>query len=87
VNSTNTFLVTYAAFVFFSTSILSFFGVNVIGVYLLMYALEFYVATEITPPLELSASRRNTVFALLFAGIFIAIVLQSAFSVLQLTLG
>jgi uncharacterized metal-binding protein len=84
-NSTNTFLVGYAALVFFTTSILSLFRVNVIGIYLLLFAAEFYVATEITPPLELSASRRNTIFAVLFAGIFIAIVLQSALSVLQQT--
>jgi hypothetical protein len=52
---------------------------------LLLFAVEFYVATEITPAPELSASRRNTIFAVLFAGIFIAIVLQSALSVLQQT--
>jgi hypothetical protein len=85
-NSTNTFLVGYAALVFLTTSILSLFRVNVIGIYLLLFAVEFYVATEITPALELSASRRNTIFAVLFAGIFIAIVLQSALSVLQQTL-
>jgi uncharacterized metal-binding protein len=84
-NSTNTFLVGYAALVFLTTSILSLFRVNVIGIYLLLFAVEFYVATEITPALELSASRRNTIFAVLFAGIFIAIVLQSALSVLQQT--
>jgi hypothetical protein len=82
-NSTNTFLITYATLVFLSTSILSLFGVDLIGVYLLSYAVEFYVATEITPPLDLSAYRRNIVFAILFVAIFIAVVLQTAIPILQ----
>lgn len=81
--STNSFIITYATFVFLSTSILSLFNVDFIGAYLVVYAVGFYVATEIASPLDVSAYRRNTVFAILFGGIFVAIVLQTALAIIQ----
>jgi ABC-type thiamin/hydroxymethylpyrimidine transport system permease subunit len=61
---------------------LSLLSVERIDVYVALFAIEFFVASELTSPFGLSESRRRIVMGILLLAIFTGIVLQRIVEIL-----
>jgi hypothetical protein len=76
------FIIMFAAFLFSTMVILSLIGVTTIDVYIALFAIEFFVASELTSPFGPAESRRKTVMGILLLAIFAGVVLERIVQIL-----
>jgi hypothetical protein len=76
-------LISYAALAFSSVVLLSLIGVNTVDVYVALFAIEFFVASELASALSHNASRRMTVMEFVLLAIFALIVLERVVEILS----
>jgi hypothetical protein len=74
--STDVFLLTYAALAFSTVFILSILSVEMIDVYVALFAIEFFIASELISPLGGAESRRKTIISIFLLVIFTAIIIE-----------
>ena len=74
--NTDTFIIVYAALLFSTVVTLGLLSVERIDVYVALFAIEFFVASELTSPFGPAESRRKTVMGILLLAIFAGIVLE-----------
>ncbi len=79
----DSFLITYAALTFSSVVALTLIGVETADVYVALFAIEFFVASELTPALGPSMSIRKTVVGTAMLAIFATIVLARVMEILR----
>jgi len=75
-NHTNLFFISYSALAFstvFALSLLSGVGIDV---YLALFAIEFFIASEVTSPFSLFERRKRIVVEVIMLAIFAVIVIQ-----------
>jgi hypothetical protein len=80
--NTDVFIITYAALLFSTVVILNLLNVERIDVYVALFAIEFFVASELNSPLGPPESRRKTVVGILLLVIFTGIVLERIVEIL-----
>jgi hypothetical protein len=80
--STDAFIIMYAAFLFSTVVILSLLGVDRIDVYVALFAIEFFVASELTSPFRLTESHRRTLIGIILLAIFTGIVIERIVEIL-----
>ena len=76
------FLIVYAALVFSTVVILNFLGVETIDIYVALFAIEFFVTSELVTPFGPAESRRKTIMGILLLAIFAGIVLERIVQIL-----
>jgi hypothetical protein len=81
--NTDAFIMMYAVLLFSTVVTLSLLNVERIDVYLALFAIEFFVASELTSPFGPSESRRKIVMGILLLAIFTGIVLQRIVEILR----
>jgi len=81
--STEAFLIIYATFIFSTVIVLSLLGLERIDVYVALFAIEFFVACELTSPFGPSESLRKTVIGILLLAIFAGIVVERVVEILR----
>lgn len=72
----------YATFLFSTVVILSLLGVDRIDVYVALFAIEFFVASELGSPFRQSESHRRTLVGILLLTIFTGIVIERIVEIL-----
>ncbi len=70
------FIIMYATLLFSTVVLLSLLSVERIDIYVALFAIEFFVASELTSPFRSAESRRTTVMGILLLVIFAGIVLE-----------
>jgi hypothetical protein len=80
--NTDVFIITYAALLFSTVVILNLLNVERIDVYVALFAIEFFVASELNSPLGPLESRRKIVMGILLLVIFTGIVLERIVEIL-----
>ena len=80
--NTDIFLIMYAALIFSTVVILSLLSVERIDVYVALFAIEFFVASELTSPFGQTESRRKTIIGILLLAIFTGIILERMVEIL-----
>jgi hypothetical protein len=80
--STDVFIITYAALMFSTVVILSLLGVDAIDMYVALFAIEFFIASELTSPFAPDESHRRTIMGILLLVIFTGIVLERIMEIL-----
>lgn len=81
--SVDLLVIIYAGLVFTTVAVLSLVGVEMIGVYLILFSAEFFIACEFTPPLGPSLAEKKLALSVLFAAIFSAILIQTTLATLR----
>jgi hypothetical protein len=76
------FIIVYAALLFSTVVILSMLSVDRIDVYVALFAIEFFVTSELNSPFRPSESRRRTLVGVLLLTIFAGIVLVRILEIL-----
>jgi hypothetical protein len=76
------FIIMYAALLFTTVIILSMLNVDTIDVYVALFAIEFFVASEFNSPFRPSESRRRTLVGILLLTIFTGIVVERILEIL-----
>jgi hypothetical protein len=74
--NTDLFIMLYGALLFSTVILLSLLGGARIDVYVALFAIEFFVASELTSPFGSAELRRRIVMSILLLAIFAGIVLQ-----------
>jgi hypothetical protein len=80
--NTDAFIIMYAALLFSTVVILSLLSVDRIDVYVALFAIEFFVASELNSPFRPSESRRRTLVGILLLTIFTGIVIERIVEIL-----
>ena len=80
--SNEIFILLYGALMFATVVILSLFGLEVIDIYLGLFALELFLASEFTAPLAGAQSRKRMVMGIVMIVIFIGAILKRIMSLL-----
>jgi hypothetical protein len=80
--NTDAFIIIYAILLFSTVVTLSLLSVERIDVYVALFAIEFFVASELTSPFGSSESRRRIFMGILLLAIFTGIVLQRIVEIL-----
>jgi hypothetical protein len=80
--STIVFIITYATLMFSTVVILSLLGVEAIDIYVALFAIEFFIASELTSPFGPGESYRRSVMGILLLAIFTGIVLERIIEIL-----
>jgi len=80
--NTDIFLIMYAALIFSTVVILSLLSVERIDVYVALFAIEFFAASELTSPFGHTESRRKTIIGILLLAIFTGIILERMVEIL-----
>jgi hypothetical protein len=80
--NTDAFIIMYAALLFSTVVALSMLGVDRIDIYVALFAIEFYVSSELTSPFHPSESLRRTVVGILLLAIFSGIVIERILEIL-----
>lgn len=80
--NTDLFIILYAALLFSTVVLLSLLSVESIDIYVALFAMEFFVASELTSPFGSAESRRKTVMGILLLVIFAGIVLERIVEIL-----
>ena len=80
--NTDVSIIMYAALLFSTVITLSLLGVDRIDVYVALFAIEFFVASELTSPFRPDESRRRTLMGILLLTIFTAIVIERILEIL-----
>ena len=70
------FILTYGTVTFATVVILSLFGLEIIDIYLGLFALELFITSELTAPLVPAESRKRTVVGIAMIVIFIGAILK-----------
>ena len=73
---TEAFLITYATLIFSSVVILSLLSVERLDAYVSLFAIEFFVASELTSPFGRAESRRKFIMGILLLAVFTGIIIQ-----------
>jgi hypothetical protein len=76
------FIIVYAALLFSTVVILSMLNVDAIDVYVALFAIEFFVASELSSPFRPGESRRRTLVGILLLAIFAGIVVKRILEIL-----
>jgi hypothetical protein len=74
--NTDLFIILYGALLFSTVVALSLLAVERIDIYVALFAIEFFVASELTSPFGSAESRRKTVMGILLLLVFAGIVLE-----------
>jgi hypothetical protein len=80
--NTDAFIIMYAAFLFSTVVILSLLGVDRIDVYVALFAIEFFVGSELTSPFRPTESHRRTLIGIILLTIFTGIVIERIVEIL-----
>jgi hypothetical protein len=80
--NTDAFIMMYAVFLFSSVVILSLLAVDRIDVYVALFAIEFFVASELTSPFRPTESHRRTLVGVILLTIFTGIVIERIVEIL-----
>lgn len=78
----NAFLTTFAALTFSSVVVLSLMGINTLEVYVALFAIEFFVISELIPKSWQTASRRMKIIQVALIAISALIVARSIVEIL-----
>ena len=81
--SVDSFLITYATLAFSSVVALSLIGVERVDVYVALFAIEFFVASELTPPFNPRMTRRKAIMEAMLLAIFAVIVIERVVEILR----
>jgi hypothetical protein len=74
--NTDLFIIFYGALLFSTVVVLSLLAVDSVDIYVALFAIEFFVASELTSPFGSAESRRRTIMGVLLLVIFAGIVLE-----------
>ncbi len=74
--NTDLFIILYGAILFSTVILLSLLNEQSIDIYVALFTMEFFVASELTSPFGSAESRRKTVMSILLLAIFAGIVLE-----------
>jgi len=80
--SIDVFLIVYAALVFSTVVILSLLSVGTIDIYIALFAIEFFVASELLTPFGPAESRRKTIMGILLLAVFTVIIVERIVEIL-----
>jgi hypothetical protein len=83
VKKTDSFLVTYAALSLSSVVVLSLIDVEAIDVYVALFAIEFFVASELSSGLSPTVMRRKAIIEIALLAVFAVIVLERVVEILR----
>ncbi len=81
--STDVFLITYAALSLSTVIVLSLLSVERIDVYVALFAVEFFVVSELTSPFGPRESRRKAILGILLLAIFTGILVERIVEILR----
>jgi hypothetical protein len=77
------FIMMYATFLFSTVVFLSLLGVAGIDIYVALFAIEFFVASELTSPFRPTESHRITLIGIILLTIFAGIVIERIVEILR----
>jgi hypothetical protein len=80
---TSMFLMVYAALLFSTVVVLSLLSVEIIEVYVALFAIEFFVASELTSPFSPAESSKKTVIEILLLAILTGIMIEKIVGILR----
>ena len=80
--NTDIFLIMYATILFSTVVILSLLSVDRVDVYIALFAIEFFVTSELISPFGPAESRRKNILGLLLLAIFTGIVVERIVEIL-----
>lgn len=72
--NTDTFLISYATLAFSTVTVLSFFSLDRIELYLALFIIEFFAASELTSPFDKTESRRKNTIGILLLVLFATVI-------------
>lgn len=72
--NTDTFLILYAALVFSTVTALSFLSLDRVEIYLAMFIMEFFAASELTSPFDRTDARRKNTMGILLLILFATVI-------------
>ena len=81
--SVDSFLITYATLAFSSVVALSFIGVQTVDVYVALFVIEFFVASELTPPFNPRMTWRKAIMEAMLLAIFAVVVIERVVEILR----
>lgn len=81
----DSFLITYATLAFSSVIALSLIGLETLDVYVALFAIEFLVASELTPGFGSIKSGRKMIFEAVLLAVFALIVIERVIALLSIT--
>jgi len=81
--STEAFLIIYAAFIFSTVTVLSLLSLDRLDVYVALFAIEFFLASELISPFGPSESLRKTIIGIVLLAIFAGIVVERVVEILR----
>jgi len=79
----DTLIFTYSLIVFSTVFILSLLSEERIDVYAALFAVEFFIASELTSPFSQAENRRKTIMEMILLAVFIGIVAERVLEVLM----
>ncbi len=77
------FLLTYGTLVFSTVAALSLLSVEAIEVYATLFAIEFFVASEVTSPFSPVESKKKTIMGIALLTVFTIIIAQRVLQILR----
>jgi hypothetical protein len=77
------FIMMYTTFLFSTVVFLSLLGVAGIDIYVALFAIEFFVASELTSPFRPTESHRITLIGIILLTIFAGIVIERIVEILR----
>lgn len=80
------FLLLYGTFMFSTVVLLSLVGLEALDTYVALFAVELFVASELTSPLGPTETRKRVAIDAVMLGIFIGIILKRALQVLGIAI-
>lgn len=81
--SSDAFLMIYASLVFSTVIVLSLLSLERIDVYVALFAIEFFVASEVTSPFGPAESHRKTIIGIVLLALFTGIVAERILEILR----
>jgi hypothetical protein len=80
--ATELFLIMYAVLSFSTVVVLSILNVQSIDIYLALFAIEFFVASELAAPFDPAESRRKDIVSAVLLVVFAAIMIERIIGIL-----
>lgn len=74
-NDMNVFLISFATFVFSTVFVLSLLNEQAVDVYVALFMIEFFIASELVSPLSAAEHRKKTIVETMMLIVFAAIVI------------
>jgi hypothetical protein len=81
--NTDAFIIMYATFLFSTVVVLSLLSVAGIDIYVALFAIEFFVASELTSPFRPTESQRVTLIGIILLTIFAGIAIERILEILR----